>query len=142
MSCLRAIVEISLRQVRRESGFGRDCDAGSASLSLIGVASVVTMLLAGLLIMTAAAVAQNRTDGLADRAALAAADSRSGRIPGWPPCAAAERALGDSGGHLLECFQHPADPADTNTLAVSVLVELAHDSPWGIWRHRSWATAG
>lgn len=127
--------------------YGCSRDQGSASIAVLGVVSMGVSCLGFVILAGVVGAGQSRADGFADRAALAAADAASGRLTGWSPCAAAEQALARSPATLVSCQVHQADPTareivGTSAAVVTISVEYFQDTPWGVWQHRSWATAG
>lgn len=133
---------------------GNSADDGAVSVIVVVLAALVVGCVGFVLAAGVLAAGQSRADGLADRAALAAADAASGRLPGWEPCLAAAQAITHSSATVVECLTHdqriPAGTSESpqlsgvggHTAQVSVLVDYRQKTPWGQWNHRSWATAG
>ncbi len=69
---------------------------------MVGVVAVVVGATVAMAAVGGAAVTARRVAGAADAAALAAADTASGAVPGFP-CAAAERVTAAAGWQLTEC---------------------------------------
>ncbi|MCW2165110.1 helicase/secretion neighborhood TadE-like protein [Microbacterium hydrothermale] len=74
----------------------------AGSVSMIGVVAVVVGATVAMAAVGGAAVTARRVAGAADAAALAAADTASGAVPGFP-CDAAERVTAAAGWQLTEC---------------------------------------
>lgn len=95
-------------------------DAGAGSVLAIGIlGALVALLLAALPIGTLFAAHQQATNA-ADAAALAAADTASGRLPGFP-CETARRVADRNRASLGRC--------DLDGL--TVVVDASVDTPWG-----------
>lgn len=137
-----------------DSSEGSSADEGAISVIVVLLVALGTVCVGFVLTAGVLAAGQSRADGLADRAALAAADAASGRLPGWEPCLAAAQAITRSSAKVVECLTHdqpiaagsPESPrlsgVGGHTTQVSVLVDYRQRTPWGQWNHRSWATAG
>lgn len=96
------------------SPYKKECGSASVlGVSLVAALLVITTLLAPL---CAALSARQNMAGAADAAALAAANTASGRLPGVP-CEAAERTAAVNGARLDAC--------DTDGLEVTVTVSTS-----------------
>jgi len=109
---------------------GRDCERGSGgvlALALIGATLTVTFL--GVPLLALLAVGQS-VQNAADAAALAAADTASGAIPGYP-CAAAAEAARLNGAVVEACALDGliASVTVTRTVAVFALRSSARAGP-------------
>lgn len=74
----------------------------AGTVATAGVAAALALLAAGLGTVAGATIHAQRLAGTADAAALAAADTVSGAIPGVP-CEAAARVAAAGGAHLDAC---------------------------------------
>lgn len=74
----------------------------AGAVSTVGVVAVAAGLTVSLAIVGGAAVAAQRLAGVADAAALAAADVASGAVAGVP-CELASRIAAEGGAQLEEC---------------------------------------
>lgn len=81
---------------------GPGCDAGSGSVLAIAVIASVVAVTLMLVPLTQALVLKQRVVAAADAAALAAADTASGALAGFP-CAAAEKAARLNGARVGRC---------------------------------------
>lgn len=95
-------------------------DAGSGSVLAIGILGALVALLLASLPIGALFAAHQQAANAADAAALAAADTASGRLPGFP-CETARRVADRNHASLGRC--------DLDGL--TVLVDASVDTRWG-----------
>ena len=91
----------------------------SGSGSVLALSIVLAAIVLGIALITAQAahLARTRAAVAADAAALAAADTASGRIPG-DACARAAMIAGEHGAELVHCAAHPLDSRVTTRVVL------------------------
>lgn len=109
--------------VAAEPADGNDRQRGSGTVLGAGLAMVMILLLAGLLLVAQVAVAASRAAGAADLAALAAADAARGLTSG-NPCEVAEAVSRQNGASLSSCSITGEEIAD-------IVTSVALPPPWG-----------
>jgi secretion/DNA translocation related TadE-like protein len=77
-------------------------DEGSGSVMALGLVAATTAVVLAVLVLAAGLAARQSVIGTADAAALAAADTASGAVPG-DPCERAEHIAGAAGARLRSC---------------------------------------
>lgn len=92
-------------------------DAGAGSIVVVAITAVFALLAALVVPIAGAFGAQQRADAAADAAALAAADTLSGRVPGYP-CENAARLAAENGAELSAC--------ETSDLIATVAVSVRY----------------
>lgn len=80
----------------------------AGTILVVGSIMVTATLTLGLAATGGAAVAARRAAGAADNAAIAAADTVSGALPG-EPCGRAKEVAEASGAHLIDCGTEDLD---------------------------------
>lgn len=90
----------------------------------VGSILVTSALTLGLAATGGAAVAARRAAGAADNAAIAAADTVSGALPG-EPCARATEVAGASGARVIDCRTDDLDATVTVVVPFAGLVATA-----------------
>ncbi|NHU84635.1 flp pilus-assembly TadE/G-like family protein [Kocuria sp. JC486] len=95
-------------------------DHGAGTVFGLIIVLVAIFLLGGVLLVGQAGVLKHRAGNAADLAALAAADTARGLVPG-DPCDAARRVAEENGAELLECSL--VEP-DLTTVDVTVGIDL------------------
>jgi secretion/DNA translocation related TadE-like protein len=77
-------------------------DAGSSGVMSIGIVGGVISLTAAVLLAAGALITLSRAQNAVDDAALVAADTASGRLPGYP-CESARRVVEEADFALTSC---------------------------------------
>jgi secretion/DNA translocation related TadE-like protein len=108
-----------------------DREAGAGTVLGAGLAMVLLLLLAGLVLVVQAAVAASQAATAADLAALAAADAARG-ITAGDPCSIAGEVTARHGAALVSCRQ---SGGSGEIVDIATAVELP--APWGAAAGRS-----
>lgn len=101
----------------------RDGDRGSGTVHALTLTMVLGVLLLTVLLLAQAGIATHRAGKAADLAALAAADTARGLVPG-DPCRTAERVARDNGARLEQC-----ELVEPERVVVDVRTTVALDGP-------------
>lgn len=95
-------------------------ETGAGSILAVGILGALVAFLLAALPISALFVAHQRAANAADAAALAAADTASGRLPGFP-CETARRVAERNEASLVDCELD----------GVTAVVEASVDTRWG-----------